>query len=113
MREKIGARRPDKEEMAKVKILVKPVRAAVFVDDRFIGHVEQFRGLGKSLGLPPGTYKIAIELPGYESFETQMTLQKRQDYEIKTKLRKGAPTDSKRLTRAEQASKPERVAESQ
>lgn len=111
MREKLGARRPDKDDMAQVKILVKPTRAAVFVDNRFIGHVDQFRGIGKSLGLPPGTYKFHIELPGYETFQTEMTLQKRQDYKIKTKLRKGEPIEDSRLSRTDGPTEPGQVAE--
>lgn len=111
MRERLGARRPDKADMAKIKLLVKPERAAVFVDDRFIGHVEQFRGMGKSLGLPPGTYKIAIELPGYQSFETEITLQKRQAYEVKTRLRKGEPRQDNRLTAIDNEADPEQLAE--
>lgn len=109
MREKLGARRVDKKEMARVKLQVTPSRAAVFVDDRFIGHVDQYDGIGQSLGLPPGTYKIAIELPGYEPFESELTLHKRQRYEIETRLRKGHSIDNSRLSRDKQAIEAERV----
>jgi hypothetical protein len=98
MRDNLDAVYPDTDEMAKVKILVNPSRAAVFVNDSYVGHVEEFRGFRKSLGLAPGTYKIHITLPGYQPFESEMTLLKEQKYEIKTTLRKGDTADENLLT---------------
>jgi len=89
MRENLDSTYPDPGDMAKVKILVEPSRAAVFVNDNYVGHVDEFRGFRKSLGLAPGTYKIHVTLPGYQAFETEMTLLSEQKYEIKTELQKG------------------------
>ena len=88
---------PDAETMAKVKLSVEPERAAVFVNDRFVGPVAEFRGFRKFLGLKPGTYEIKITLPGYESFRTEMALGIAQEYEIKTTLREGAIADADSL----------------
>jgi len=43
-----------------VKISVNPSRAAVFLDGRFVGHVGEFEGLGRSLQIAPGDHKIKI-----------------------------------------------------
>ena len=111
LREKLDAKYPDPDEMANIKVMVKPDRAAVFVNKRYVGHVNEFRGIGKSLGLAPGTYKIHITLPGYRPFETEMTLLKQQDYEIKTQLQKGDPAEIDRLTNREPAADSEKIAD--
>lgn len=114
MRENPDAHLPDPHDMAKVKVLVKPKRAAVFVNERFVGNVSQFRGIGDYLGLNPGTYRIHITLPGYQPFETEMTLAKAQKYEIKTKLRKSqADSDDALLIRSDDLDKAEPVAKVQ
>lgn len=99
MRENLTASYPDPDEMAKVKLHVEPSRAAVFVNDRYVGHVDQFRGFRKSLGLKPGIYKIHITLPGYQPFDTEITLLKQQKYEIKTTLQKGEAGEQPLLSR--------------
>jgi hypothetical protein len=43
--------------------------------------------------LAPGTYRIKISLPGYQPFETQLTVRAEQSYELKTKLPKGGFED--------------------
>src|SRR5262249_28343875 len=74
---------------AEVKLSVSPDRAAVFVDGVFVGHVAEFRGVGKALLVAPGKHKTTISLPGYQSFETEITLAANQKYELKTDLIKG------------------------
>lgn len=72
--------------LATVKIDVNPSRAAVFVDDQFVGHVGEFEGLGHGLLVAPGTHRIKIALPGYETFVTEIRPSARQKVEIKTNL---------------------------
>ena len=48
-----------------VKISANPSRAAVFVDDLFVGHVGEFRGWGRAMLVTPGVHRIRIALPGY------------------------------------------------
>lgn len=76
------------KEWAIVKIDVVPNRAAVFLDGRFVGHVGEFGGLGRSLEVAPGDHKIKITLPGYETFETEINPQAKQKVEVSTKLLK-------------------------
>lgn len=89
MRENLTAKYPDPDDMARVKLNIEPSRAAVFVNDRYVGHVDQFRGFRKSLGLAPGTYRIHVTLPGYQPFDAELTLLKEQDYAIETTLQEG------------------------
>ncbi|HKT89493.1 MAG TPA: PEGA domain-containing protein [Candidatus Sulfotelmatobacter sp.] len=69
-----------------VKIDVFPTRAAVFLDGRFVGHVGEFEGLGRSLEVAPGDHKIKIALPGYKTFETEINPTANQKVEVKTAL---------------------------
>jgi hypothetical protein len=77
---------------ATVKIAVNPSRAAVFLDGLFVGHVGEFEGLGRGMLVAPGTHRIKIALPGYQTFETDINPIADQKVEIKTDLVKnGAP----------------------
>ena len=71
---------------SEVKIAVIPARAAVFVDGLFVGHVAEFQGLGRGLLVAPGPHTIKIALPGYQTFETQISPAARQKVEVKTEL---------------------------
>jgi hypothetical protein len=73
---------------ATIKIAVNPVRAAVFMDGLFVGHVGEFEGLGRGMIVAPGTHRIKIALPGYQTFETDISLIANQKLEIKTDLAK-------------------------
>ena len=80
------------DALATVKIDVDPSRAAVFIDGVFVGHVGEFKGLARGMLIAPGTHKIRIALPGYQTFETDINPLANQKVEIKTDLVKnGAP----------------------
>jgi hypothetical protein len=83
---------PDAAHTATVRVLVEPERAALYVDGVYAGNVERFSGR-KGVRLRAGSHHIRIELPGYQPFESEMTLIADQRYEIKTQLMKGAPDD--------------------
>jgi hypothetical protein len=77
---------------AEIKLSVVPDRAAVFVDGLFVGHVAEFGGVGRALLVAPGKRKVTISLPGYQTFETEITLVANQKFRIKTELIKsGSP----------------------
>jgi hypothetical protein len=75
---------------AQLKMDIQPDRAAVFVDDRFLGHAGELGGAFHSMLLSPWTHRIKVELPGYQSFETDVTLVAGQKSEVKTSLAKGS-----------------------
>ena len=79
-------------QTAEVKISVTPDRAAVFVDDQFVGHAGEFGGAGKGLLLAPGHRKIKVTLPGYQDFQTEVDLTANQKFEVKTDLMKLPPS---------------------
>ena len=82
------------EQTALVKMSVSPNRAAVFVDESYVGHVDEFDGPGQALLLAPGKHKIKISLPGYQTFETEVNLLANQKFELKTDLFKGSITQA-------------------
>jgi hypothetical protein len=79
---------------SEIKLAVTPERAAVFVDDVFVGHVSEFGGAGRAMLVTPGTHKIRITLPGYQTFESDVRLLPKQKFEVKTDLAKGTIADA-------------------
>jgi PEGA domain len=85
---------PAREATGELKISATPARAAVFVDDQFAGHVDEFDGIGKAMLLVPGSHRVRIALPGYLPFETVVELRPHQKLKIETALLKGSITDA-------------------
>jgi hypothetical protein len=85
---------PSKGATGELKISAVPDRAAVFVDEQFTGHVNEFDGIGKALLLTPGEHHVRIALPGYLPFETVVDLRPHQKLKIATALQKGSITDA-------------------
>ena len=75
---------------ATLKVDIQPTRAAVFIDDAFLGHAGELGGAFHSMLISPGKHRIKIELPGYRTFETEVNLFAGQKSEIKTELVKGS-----------------------
>jgi hypothetical protein len=75
---------------ATLKVNIQPTRAAVFIDDAFVGHAGELGGAFHSMLIDPGKHRIKIELPGYRTFETEVNLLAGQKSEIKTELMKGS-----------------------
>lgn len=85
---------PPRSAMGELKISTTPERAAVFVDDQFTGHANEFDGLGKAMLLTPGQHRVRIALPGYLPFETVVDLRPHQKLKIQTALVKGSITEA-------------------
>jgi len=77
-----------------LKIEATPTRAAVFVDNQFAGHVDEFQGAGKAMLLTPGRHGVRVALPGYLPFDTVVDLRPHQKLKIKTDLVKGSITEA-------------------
>lgn len=73
-----------------VKLEVTPDRAAVFVDDRFAGYVHEFGGVKRAMLIAPGKHHIKIELPGYRTFDNDITVEAHQKVTVKTDLAKAS-----------------------
>ena len=83
---------------SEIKMYVNPDRAAVFLDDLFVGHAGQFGGVGRSLLVAPGHRKVTISLPGYRTFQAEVNLEPNQKIDLKTELQKedATPTSASR-----------------
>src|SRR5216684_5742795 len=77
-----------------LKIDATPTRAAVFVDNQFAGHVDEFNGAGKAMLLTPGRHSVRVALPGYLPFDTVVDLRVHQKLKVKTDLVKGSITEA-------------------
>jgi len=77
-----------------LKISATPTRAAVFVDNQFAGHVDEFDGVGKAMLLTPGRHSVRVALPGYLPFETVVDLRPHQKLKLQTDLVKGSITEA-------------------
>jgi hypothetical protein len=97
---------PADAELATIRINVNPSRAAVFVDDRFVGHVAEFGGLGRAMLVVPGTHRIRIALPGYETFETDINPLPKQKVDVKTDLVKSDVPVAEPLLKGETSAPP-------
>src|SRR5215468_5215070 len=75
---------------AKLKLNIKPKRAAVFLDEKYVGHASEFGGRFGSMQISPGKHKIRVELPGYRTFVTEVDLLANQETEVKTELQVGS-----------------------
>ena len=79
---------------SQIKLQVTPERAAVFVDDGFVGTVQEFGGIGRGMLVNPGKHRVKIALPGYQVFETEVNLLPHQKITIKTNLVPGSITQA-------------------
>ena len=79
---------------SQLKLQVTPDRAAVFLDDGFVGTVHEFSGVGRGMLVSPGKHRIKIALPGYQAFDTEVSLLPRQKITIKTDLLPGSITQA-------------------
>jgi hypothetical protein len=79
---------------ATLKLRITPDRAAVFLDEGYIGHVSDFGGAFHSMTVAPGEHRIKVELPGYRTFETSISLRPGQKSEVRTNLIKGSIQDA-------------------
>ncbi len=75
---------------SELKLTIQPSRAAVFIDGYYVGHAGEMGGAFHSLLVSPGKHRIKVELPGYRSFETEVTLHAGQTSEVKTELVRGS-----------------------
>jgi PEGA domain-containing protein len=90
MQKSVGWRTPATTTTATLKLTVQPSRAAVFLDDRYVGHVGEYGGKFHAMLVAAGKHRIKVELPGYRTFETEVNLLAGQKSEVKTDLVKGS-----------------------
>jgi hypothetical protein len=77
---------PDRKSSSEVRLDVIPTRAAVFLDDTYVGTVDEFYGVEHAMLVAPGKHRFKIALPGFRTFETEVTLFPRQKFALRTDL---------------------------
>ncbi len=57
---------------AELRLDIQPKRAAVFVDDGYMGHGGDFGGRFHSMLVSPGKHRLKVTLDGYKTYETEI-----------------------------------------
>jgi hypothetical protein len=94
---------PETKTSSLVTLQVQPTRAAVFLDDNFVGHVDEYDGFERGMLVVPGKHRIKIALPGFKTMETEVDLLPRQKFTLKTNLMEGSINDADPLIRTDAA----------
>jgi hypothetical protein len=94
---------PDTKTSSLVRLQVQPDRAAVFLDDSFVGHVDEYYGFERGMLVTPGKHRIKIALAGFKTLETEVDLRPRQKFTLKSDLMEGSINDADPLIRTDVA----------
>jgi hypothetical protein len=92
---------PDPKTSSEVRLDVQPGRAAVFLDDYYVGTVDEYYGVEHAMLVAPGKHRFKIALPGFKSFETEVELRPRQKFELRTDLMGGSIKDADAIIRTD------------
>jgi hypothetical protein len=92
---------PDPKTSSEVRLDVQPSRAAVFLDDVFVGTVDEYYGIEHAMLLAPGKHRLKIALPGFRTFETEVDLFPRQKFALRTELMGASINDADPIIRSE------------
>ncbi len=60
------------DNAAELRLDIRPKRAAVFVDDGYMGHGSDFGGRFHSMLVSPGKHRLKVALGGYKTYETEI-----------------------------------------
>ena len=63
---------------AELRLDIQPKRAAVFVDDNYMGHGGDFGGRFHSMLVSPGKHHLKVTLDGYQTYETEIDARRKQ-----------------------------------
>jgi hypothetical protein len=80
-----------------VELNVKPNRADVWVDGKYVGEARDLDGYPSYLWLADGGHKLAVYKGGYKAFEEEISAQRGMKTELKIRLEPGesAPPGTK------------------
>jgi hypothetical protein len=60
------------DDAAELRLDIQPKRAAVFIDDAYVGHGGDFGGRFHSMLVGPGKHRLKVTLSGYRDYETEI-----------------------------------------
>jgi hypothetical protein len=92
---------PDPKTSSELRLDVQPSRAAVFLDDYYVGTVDEYYGVEHAMLVVPGRHRFKIALPGYKTFEAELDLLPRQKFAIRTDLVGGSIKDADPIVRSD------------
>ena len=75
---------------AELRLDIRPKRAAVFVDDGYMGHGSNFGGRFHSMLVSPGTHRLKVTLDGYRTYETEINVLASNKSQMKIVLEKNS-----------------------
>jgi hypothetical protein len=79
-------------DAAEYRLDIQPKRAAVFVDDGYMGHGGDFGGRFHSMLVSPGKHRLKVTLDGYKPYETEIDAVASSKSQMKIVLEKGGNT---------------------
>lgn len=82
------------ENAAELRLDIVPKRAAVFVDDGYMGHGGDFGGRFHSMLVSPGKHRLKITLDGYQSYEKEINAVANEKSQLKIVLEKSSDPQS-------------------
>jgi hypothetical protein len=77
-------------DAAELRLDILPKRAAVFVDDGYIGHGSDFGGRFHSMLVSPGKHRLKVTLDGYHTYETEINVLASNKSQMKIVLEKSS-----------------------
>jgi hypothetical protein len=82
------------KDAAELRLDIRPKRAAVFVDDAYMGHGSDFGGRFHSMLVSPGKHRLKVTLDGYQAYDMEIDALASNKSEMKIVLEKigGAAT---------------------
>ncbi len=76
------------KDAAELRLDIRPKRAAVFVDDGYMGHGGDFGGRFHSMLVSPGKHRLKVTLDGYRAYEMEIDALASNKSEMKIVLEK-------------------------
>jgi hypothetical protein len=61
------------DDAAELRLDIQPKRAAVFLDDAYVGHGGDFGGRFHSMLVSPGKHRLKVTLNGYRPYEAEIS----------------------------------------
>jgi PEGA domain-containing protein len=77
-------------DAAELRLDIRPKRAAVYVDDGYLGHGSDFGGKFHSMLVSPGKHHLKVRLDGYRTYETEINVLANQKSQMKIILEKSS-----------------------
>ena len=79
---------PRSTNRGRIKFLVTPDDAAVYMDDKYLGAADDLAANGRGVVAEPGTHSITVTRPGYKSKTVEVTARAGSPVDVVVELEK-------------------------